>query len=180
LKSALMAAIVATIVAATGATAATLVVTSKNIKNGTIQTVDISAKAKAALKGNRGPRGSTGATGAQGLTGATGPKGDRGELGPQGPPGPPGLDGITYTYTYAEPVNTTAGNVTTKRVECDPGEIATGGGYLVGINPFFDVYGSYPGYPDLQTDEFPTGWTVILKNNWTGDIAIRVFVVCAG
>jgi hypothetical protein len=55
MKSALIAAVVAAVIAAASATAATIVVTSKNIKNGTIQTVDISAKAKRALKGNRGP-----------------------------------------------------------------------------------------------------------------------------
>jgi hypothetical protein len=46
MRSAIIAAIVAAIVAAASGTAATIVVTSKNIKNGTIQTVDISAKAK--------------------------------------------------------------------------------------------------------------------------------------
>jgi hypothetical protein len=54
MKNALIAAVVAAVVAAASGTAATIVVTSKNIKNGTIQTVDISAKAKRALKGNRG------------------------------------------------------------------------------------------------------------------------------
>jgi hypothetical protein len=39
LKTALIAAVVAAIVAAASGTAATIVVTSKNIKNGTIQTV---------------------------------------------------------------------------------------------------------------------------------------------
>jgi len=44
------------LVSATSATAA-FVVTSKNIKNGTIQTIDISSAAKKALRGQRGPRG---------------------------------------------------------------------------------------------------------------------------
>jgi len=52
MKNALVAAVVAAVVAAASGTAATMIVTSKNIKNGTIQTVDISAKAKRALKGN--------------------------------------------------------------------------------------------------------------------------------
>jgi hypothetical protein len=82
MRSALIAAVVAAIVAAASGTAATIVVTSKNITNGTIQTVDISAKAKRALKGNRGPRGFAGARGQQGANGAAGP------IGPQGPPGP--------------------------------------------------------------------------------------------
>jgi hypothetical protein len=54
MKDALIAAVVAAVVAAASGTAATIVVMS-NIKNGTIQMVDLSAKAKRALKGNRGP-----------------------------------------------------------------------------------------------------------------------------
>lgn len=81
MKTALIAAVVSAVVAAASGTAATIVITSKNIKNGTIQTVDISAKAKRALKGNSGPRGLRGLAGATGATGAQGPKGD---IGPPG------------------------------------------------------------------------------------------------
>jgi Collagen triple helix repeat (20 copies) len=93
MKAALISAIVAAIVASTTATAATIVVTSKNIKNGTIQTVDISKKARAALKGQRGLRGLPGAPGPQG---AVGPQGTTGTQGPQGVPGAPGLTGVQY------------------------------------------------------------------------------------
>jgi Collagen triple helix repeat (20 copies) len=89
--NALIAAVVAAVVAAASGTAATIVVTSKNIKDGTIQTVDISAKAKRALKGSRGragARGAAGAQGAQGPPGAAGPKGDPGAPGAEGPRGP--------------------------------------------------------------------------------------------
>jgi hypothetical protein len=60
MKNALIAAIVSAVVASTTATAATIVITSKNIKNGTVQLVDISPKAKAALRGRIGPRGPSG------------------------------------------------------------------------------------------------------------------------
>ena len=93
MKNALIAAVVAAIVAAASGTAATLVVTSKNIKNGTIQTVDISAKAKRALKGNRGPRGLRGAQGAQGVQGS---QGAPGAPGAQGAPGPAGIANTAY------------------------------------------------------------------------------------
>jgi Collagen triple helix repeat (20 copies) len=92
LKTAFIAAVVAAIVAAASGTAATLVVTSKNIKNGTIQTVDISAKAKRAMKGKRGPMGPRGA---QGLPGAQGPPGTPGT---PGTPGPPGLTNADQWY----------------------------------------------------------------------------------
>jgi hypothetical protein len=93
MKSAVIAAVVAAIVAAATGTAATLSVTSKNIKNGTIQTVDISAKAKRALKGNRGPRGVAGLRGPQGMAGAAGPQGPAGTQGPQGDKGDKGDKG---------------------------------------------------------------------------------------
>jgi hypothetical protein len=109
MKNALVAAVVAAVVAAASGTAATIVVTSKNIKNGTIQTVDISAKAKRALKGNRGPQGPAGLPGPHGLAGAAGPQGPKGDPGREGPAGhlaaldeaeglpcsPPGHTGVT-------------------------------------------------------------------------------------
>jgi hypothetical protein len=56
------------------ATAAKLI-TSKDIKNGTIKTADLSKSAKRSLKGNSGLRGATGAQGPQGAQGAQGPAG---------------------------------------------------------------------------------------------------------
>jgi len=88
-KTAIIAGIVAMFVSAASATAA-FVVTSKNIKDGTIQPVDISAKAKRALKGNRGLRGAAGLIGPHG---PVGPQGSAGAAGPQGPVGPQGIQG---------------------------------------------------------------------------------------
>jgi hypothetical protein len=65
-RTAIIAGIVAMLVSAASASAA-FVVTSKNIKNGTIQLVDISAKAKKALRGQRGSQGPQGPQGAQGV-----------------------------------------------------------------------------------------------------------------
>jgi hypothetical protein len=59
MKALMGAGIVAILISATSATAAFLV-TSKHIKDGTIQTVDIGTKAKRALRGNRGPAGPAG------------------------------------------------------------------------------------------------------------------------
>jgi hypothetical protein len=115
MKNALIAAVVAAIVAAASSTAATIVVTSKNIKNGTIQTVDISAKAKRALKGNRGPRGFQGAPGATGATGATGP---------QGPPGVQSLTPVGNSTTVAP------GSFGTVTANCPGGQSPVSGGFL--------------------------------------------------
>src|SRR5262245_28466725 len=53
-------------------------VSSPQIKNGSIQKIDISKRTISALHGLRGPRGLTGATGATGAAGAAGAKGDPG------------------------------------------------------------------------------------------------------
>jgi len=52
-----------------GSSTAAFIVTSRNIKNGTIQLVDISPSARAALRGQRGPRGDAGAPGERGPAG---------------------------------------------------------------------------------------------------------------
>jgi hypothetical protein len=56
-------------------------VASPQVVNGSLQTKDLSAKARTALKGNRGLRGLTGAKGATGAAGAQGVKGDKGDAG---------------------------------------------------------------------------------------------------
>jgi hypothetical protein len=62
-------------------------VASPQVVNGSLKTIDLSKKARRALKGNRGPRGFAGAQGAKGATGsngATGPKGATGSSAPAG------------------------------------------------------------------------------------------------
>jgi Excalibur calcium-binding domain len=161
MKSALIAAVVAAVVAAASSTAATIIVTSKNIKNGTIQTVDISAKAKRALKGNRGLRGF------QGAPGAPGPQGLPGQIGPVGPRGPagPGLSNLHYVWEQA----TAAPNDDAAAVaECPPGEIAISGGGSVeaGI-----IYAIVP-VP-------PNAWMVGAFNDTAGTVEFEASVLCA-
>ena len=66
---------------------------SPQIKNGSIQKVDISRRTVAALHGARGARGPAGATGATGATGAIGATGATGATGAAGPQGPTGVVG---------------------------------------------------------------------------------------
>ena len=68
-------------VASDAAKAAGKLITSKQIKDGTIQTKDMSGAARSALQGQQGPAGDTGPAGPAGPAGATGP---------QGVPGPAG------------------------------------------------------------------------------------------
>jgi hypothetical protein len=122
MKSAFIAAVVSAVVAAASGTAATIVVTSKNIKNGTIQTVDLSAKAKLALKGRRGAPGPAGARGAAGPQGAQGP---------QGIQGPAGIQRIRLIVSPA--VTIAAGAQGRADAVCPAGETAVSGGFgLVG------------------------------------------------
>jgi Collagen triple helix repeat (20 copies) len=108
--------VVAAVVAAASGTAATMIVTSKNIKNGTIQTVDISAAAKRALKGNRGLRGFQGAPGAQGTPGAAGAP---------GAPGPPGIQSLTKVAVWTEVEPNSYESIT---ADCPDGQKAVSGG----------------------------------------------------
>jgi hypothetical protein len=63
-------------------------VASPQVVNGSLKTLDLSKKARAALKGNRGLRGLRGLAGPRGLTGAQGLKGDTGIKGDTGSRGP--------------------------------------------------------------------------------------------
>jgi Collagen triple helix repeat (20 copies) len=123
MKTALIAGVVAAIVAAASSTAATIVITSKQIKDGSIQAVDLSAGAKRALKGTRGAAGAPGARGAQG---SQGPAGIQGPQGIQGPPGAPGIQRlrlVTATVTIA------VGGQDQAEAACPAGETAVSGGY---------------------------------------------------
>ena len=152
---------------------------SKNIKDGTIQSVDISAKAKRALKGQRGARGAPGPTGPQGPAGAQGPQGAIGPTGPggpEGPQGPEGEPGFAYTAVTDDVVMSDLGQTVTKTVSCFPGEVATGGGYA-GTQEAIEILDSYPAGWDSVTS--PTGWTVRAKNNYGNSYAFTVYVICA-
>jgi hypothetical protein len=90
---ALFVALGGTSVAAGNAVLARNSVGTRQVIDGSLQTNDLSTKARTALKGNTGPRGATGAVGAQGATGAAGSNGAAGATGATGPQGPPGAPG---------------------------------------------------------------------------------------
>jgi hypothetical protein len=172
-KNALIAAAVSAVVAAASSTAATIVVTSKNIKNGTIQTVDISAKAKRALKGNRGPRGVAGLRGPQGLAGAAGPVGPPGSLGPSGPSGPegPAGPGVSDLYYVLATGNAPPSGPGTAIAQCDPGDIAISGGGSVDTGR---IYATRFTGSSLPYD----GWLVGAYNESTGTATIEAIALC--
>lgn len=81
---------VALAVGAAGTAGAAKLITGKQIKDGSIETRDLSKKARAALKGATGK---TGAAGAPGAAGAVGPAGPAGPAGPNGSVGANGAAG---------------------------------------------------------------------------------------
>jgi hypothetical protein len=87
----MLVALLALVMATTGSAVAASLITSKQIKDGTIQTKDISKKAQKSLKGKagatgpQGPAGSAGPAGPAGAAGAAGAKGDKGDKGDRGP-----------------------------------------------------------------------------------------------
>jgi Collagen triple helix repeat (20 copies) len=118
------------------ATAVTVsLVTSKQIKDKTIQVRDLAPAARTALRGTRGPRGlegSQGPAGPRGLTGLTGPTGPRGLTGPAGATGPAGQGFPEYS------------------IERDLGDLCRAVGRLqyevTRVNPALDFYWS----PDFR------------------------------
>jgi hypothetical protein len=73
---------------------------SPQVINGSLQTVDLAAKAKSALKGLAGPAGPQGPQGSPGATGGTGPAGGagvQGTPGATGATGPAGQNGTNAT-----------------------------------------------------------------------------------
>jgi len=86
------------------ATAARVLITSRDIKDNTIQVVDISKGTQALLKGNEGPRGPQGLQGPQGAQGSQGAQGAQGAPGPAGPAGatgPPGPSNVLWAFVSA-------------------------------------------------------------------------------
>jgi hypothetical protein len=159
LKNALIAAVIAAIVAAASGTAATYVVTSKNIKNGTIQTVDLSKKARKALKGHRGPRGYDGTPG---------------EAGPPGAPGATNVTVRTWSLSVGPLADAWA------FILCPEGQRATGGG--AHAVPGLLVYDTHPTNASgnaLAAGETPVGWRVGVDSYLNSSQTVTAYAVCA-
>ena len=146
MRAAIISAVVAMLVSAASSTAA-FVVTSANIKNGTIQPVDLSVKTKRALKGSRGPRGFEGAEGPPGI---------------QGPPGMPGVS-PSYTNAYSAHTSVPPGSIAFANAICPAGASVVGGGYATEnvSTARLSPTNSYPvGMPDGRG-----AWYVVMHNN---------------
>ena len=100
---ALVVALLALVMAMTGSAVAASLITSKQIKDGTIQTRDISRKALASLKTTAAVAPAPGPAGPAGAQGASGAKGDKGDKGDSGDQGLRGLTGPSDGYSVGNP-----------------------------------------------------------------------------
>ena len=178
MKTALIAAVVSAIVAAASGTAATLVITSKNIKNGTIQSVDISTKAKRALKGNRGLPGPPGLRGMQGFQGIPGPRGLVGPQGPQGPQGVRGQPGVGTDFEdfTSEAVTVPAGSHGFGTADCPAGSFAVSGGHTP-LSTGAALLVATESYPIRHVDG-REAWSIVMHNIGTQEGSFRAIAYC--
>jgi len=109
-----------------------------------------------------GPAGADGATGPAGATGATGPAGAG-----------------TYVKTLSLFVPTAAGLERTLEPTCNPGDVATGGGYSAD-SPSVLSYIHFRPNPSTE-DSIPTSWITTVKRNPGFDdnpVTFSAYVIC--
>jgi len=132
-KTVIAAIIVSVIVSSSATAGVTTLITSKQIKDHTIQLQDISSAAASQLKGQTGAKGDTGTAstpgprGEKGDTGATGAPGPQGPKGDQGQKGDPGASNGLYVRTDSSTAvadGNSGGTPAVIDLKCEPGDIS--------------------------------------------------------
>jgi hypothetical protein len=117
-------------------------------------------------QGATGPRGPEGPSGARGAEGATGARGAEGPGGPRAPQGPAGATNVTVR------TGPTVASGSEASAECNPGEVAVGGGGGADDNP--------PGFLSQSIPNGPTGWLISAQRaDGSETHNITAVVVCA-
>lgn len=195
-----VAAIALALMVASAPAVATKLITGKDIRNGSVQELDLDAKTRTKLNnlavpatGAQGERGATGATGIQGPKGSkgeqgeqgasvTGPQGDRGfdgKIGPEGPSGQPGAKGdsgpagvIGSTYTR-NGVSDSAGRVT---FQCASNDL------ILSVIPFDNQAGNNVHVQSTELDQ-SSGAVQFVSSVANGDpqllAGVGVTIICA-
>lgn len=128
------------------------------------------ANGKAVIRWNQ--RGAKGAKGAKGQRGPRGRKGNDGATGPRGETGPrgaPGADLKLRTYTATAETSGSAGQLMQALADCDPGDLATGGG--------FETDGLILASLGVGTPS-PAGWQAVAQANDEAT-TLSSYVICA-
>lgn len=180
---AMVIALIALFVALTGtATAGGLLITTRQIKNGTIQAVDINSRTLRQLAGRPGPTGPPGPEGPPGPQGPQGPSGDRGPQGVAGPQGPAGTS-ASASAIYVRTLDSVAeaGGGSFVNLFCGPNEVALTGGVRT-ESLFGVVFDSFPIMPSTQPaahGDKPAGWRVGVSTK-TGNTRVpyTAYVLC--
>lgn len=145
-------------------------------RNGALRLAKNCKKKEKGLSWNaQGPKGATGAmgpTGAMGAPGATGAPGAQGVTGPRGPAGATNV--VERDNSGTIPAN---GNLFNIQVNCNPGEVATGGGAFDGGNSGIYLYQSGPS--PIINGSTPNGWVAAFHNTTATAGTGFVFVICA-
>jgi hypothetical protein len=131
-----------------------------DVKNGSLQSKDLSAKARAALKGAAGP---------QGAQGPAGPAGPSGAQGAAGAPGVSGRDVVVETT----PTNSDAEK--TALATCPDGKRVIGGGANVFPNDVDDVV-VREAFPSSATGFYVEAQEIgAVADNWQ----VAAYAICA-
>jgi hypothetical protein len=117
----------------------------------------------------QGPRGARGLDGERGRRGPRGERGEAGEAGQTGPAGPAGVDGTLSTYAVIVPAPIESGTHMASEALCDPGDVATGGGFLTNGT----ILAS-----DVGGDGAAGGWRSEARDDGEGASGVKTTVVC--
>ena len=152
-------------------------ITGKDVRNRSLGTNELSARAVSALSGRRGPAGPKGDQGPAGPSGATGPRGASGPAGaqgPQGPSGPSGPSGISgWQYVVSDGRSLAPGQFSTRTATCPAGKKVLGGGASATSVPSFSrMLVSAPTDPG-------TAWVAGVENEGPVSITMFAWAICA-
>jgi hypothetical protein len=157
-------------VSSVGAVAGSMI-TSKDIKNDTVRSVDVHDNGLYMRDLSQGVQKRINAPGPRGETGATGAQGEKGDPGAPGAPGPAALANIEHWSSAGTVVAGTTGVV---QVNCPTAtKTAISGGFSVdGYSPEVQVLAS-------RNTIDSKGWLVYAHNNDSVAHDVRAWVICA-